>query len=487
MSVRRLACAAGLLLGVVIAWDPTTLLAADANARFSKPVKTPVLDGEELVAIPLDSDVYEASADGFSDLRLIDATGQEIAYVLRKATTKEHRTERRWFRVPNPTVRPQDDGSLEITFDLDGELPARPLGFRLVTPLENFERRITAAVSADAVSADSVEWEPLVNDGLVFDYSRFMDVRNVELPLPSAGDGETSGRRYRLTIADVTQEQQSQLMELTRTLNDDDETSRSERVVVNRQPFRIDRIEGWYDVEVTDVVRDQLAEYAVSEFATTRDADSKATIVTFAMRREPVTSFTVQTNDRNFRRAARVQVQGAPNVRTGKSGETPAAREIGSGTLERLDFGGLNREDLTISASETREERYRLIVENDDSKPLAITSVVAKGPVYEVVFLAQPGEDYTLEYGGDLAAPRYDTAALAASIDAGYDAVAAELGAPTPVASPPPPAEPALAAALNDPRLLGGIITLLVIVLGVGLYRATRRLDNFPGDDGQPS
>jgi hypothetical protein len=482
MRVCPLARAAGLVLAVVIAWDPTTLLAADANARFSKPVKTPALDGEELVAIPLDSDVYEASVDGFFDLRLLDPRGDEIAYVLRRATTKEHRTERRWFRVPNPTVRPQDDGSLEITFDLDGEIPARPLGFRLVTPLENFERRITAAVSADAN-----EWEPLVDDGLVFDYSRFMDVRNVELPLPPTGDGETSGRRYRLTIADVTQEQQSQLMELTRTLNDDEETSRSERVVVNRQPFRIDRIEGWYDVEVADVVRDQLAEYPVSEFASTRDADSKATIVTFAMRREPVTSFTVQTNDRNFRRAARVQVQGPPNARTGKSGETSAAREVGSGTLERLDFGGLNREDLTISSPETREVNYRLIVENDDSKPLDLTGVVAKGPVYEVVFLAQRGEVYTLEYGGDLAAPRYDTAALAASIGAGYDAVAAELGAPRPVASPPPPAEPALAAALNDPRLLGGIITLLVIVLGIGLYRATRRLDSFPGDDGQSS
>jgi hypothetical protein len=481
MRFRPLARAAGLVLAIVITWLPATLLAADANVRFSKPVKTPALDGEELVAIPLDSDVYEASAAGFSDLRLLDPRGEEIAYVLRKATTKEHRTERRWFRVADPAVRPQDDGSLEITFEIDDELPARPLGFRLVTPLQNFERRITAAVSADGN-----EWEPLVDDGLVFDYSRFMDVRNIELPLPP-DDGKTSGRRYRLTIADVTQEQQSQLMELTRNLNADDETSRSERIVVNRQPFRIDRIEGWYDVEVADVDRDQLAEYAVSGFASTRDVDTKATIVTFALRREPVTSFTLQTDDRNFRRAAHIQVQGGPYARTRKSGETPAAREVGSGTLERLDFRGLNREDLTISVPETREVKYRLIVQNDDDQSLAITGVVAKGPSYEAVFLAQPGEDYTLEYGGDLNSPQYDTAALAASIAAGYDAVAAELGAQTPVAAPPPPAEPALAAALNDPRLLGGIITLLVIVLGVGLYRATRRLDSFPGDDGKPS
>jgi hypothetical protein len=481
MRVRPSARAARLMLAVVIACIPTTLLAADANARFSKLVKTPALDGEELVAISLDSDVYEASAAGFSDLRLLGPRGEEIAYVLRKATTKGHRTERRWSRVANPAVRPQDDGSLEITFEIDDELPARPLGFRLVTPLQNFERRITAAVSADGN-----EWEPLVDDGLVFDYSRFMDVRNFELPLPP-DDGTTSGRRYRLTIADVTQEQQSQLMELTRHLNADEETSRSERVVVNRQPFRIDRIEGWYNVEVADVVRDQSAEHAVSGFASTRDVDTKATIVTFALRREPVTSFTVQTDDRNFRRAALVQVQGTPNTRSGNSGESEVMRELGSGTLERLDFRGLNREDLTISVSETREVKYRLIVQNDDNQPLAITGVVAKGPSYEAVFLAQRGEVYTLEYGGDLAAPRYDTAALAASIAAGYDAVAAELGAPTPVAAPPPPVEPALAAALNDPRLLGGIITLLVIVLGVGLYRATRRLDSFPGDDEQPS
>jgi hypothetical protein len=487
MRRRPPARSAGLALLIVALYCPAALLAADASARFSKHLRMPALDSEDLVAVSLDSDVYASSRAGFPDVRLLDAAGEEIAYVLRKSSTKEQRTERRWFRVANPTVRPQDDGSLEITFTLDREPPARPLGFRLVTPLENFERRITAAVSTGDVSTDNSEWETLIDDGLVFDYSRFMDVRNVELPLPQFAGGETSGRRYRLIIADVTQEQQSQLLELTRNLNDDDETSRSERVVVNRQPFRIDRIEGWYDVEVTDVVRDRIAEYTVSDFASVRDAESKETIVTFALRREPITSFAVQTDERNFRRAARVEVLGESGAPTEELKGRDAEREIGTGTLERLNFGDLNRQDLTISVPETRETNYRMVIENNDSKPLAITGIVAKGPRYEAVFLAQPGEQYTLEYGGDLAAPQYDTAALVASIGAGYDAVAADLGSATPVESPPAPPEPALAAALNDPRLLGAIVTLLVIVLGVGLYRATRRLDGFPGDDGQQS
>jgi hypothetical protein len=59
----------------------------------------------------------------------------------------------------------------------------------------------------------------------------------------------------------------------------------------------------------------------------------------------------------------------------------------------------------------------------------------------------------------------------------------ATLGDQSPLADAPL-AEPALLRLFNDPRFLGGAITLLVALLAVGLYRATRRLDGLPRDEG---
>ncbi len=456
-----------------------TVLAAAPDLRFAKPVELPELDGEELVAVPLDSDVYAATDDQFPDVRLLDASGDEAAYIIRPATTKRTRTASRTFRVDKPAVRPLDDGGLEISFEIDVTKHPQPLeGVRLVTPLENFERRVAVSVSADGET-----WTTLVEDGLVFDYTQFMDVQNVDLALPAAEQQAIGGdvRRYRIVIDDVTQEQQSQLMELTRKLQGDDETNRTERIVVNRQPFRINRIEYRHDVEVADAPVAVTTSYPLTGFRVEQDAESKTTFVYVDSRREPVTELTVATADRNFSRAVRVETQGraAP-----QKTELEWIHTLGSGTLARLDFRSLQRSDLSVAIPETREARYRLVIENRDSPPLAISGVEARGVVYELVFLAHGGEQYRLAYGNPaVAAPSYDTAALAASLGEGFEPLAATLGAQAELAVVAEPAAPALSRLLNDPKFLTGAIALLVVVLAVGLYRATRRLDALPPDE----
>ena len=479
MTNKLLTLAATAALATIGAGTPT-LLAAAPTFRFSKPVELPALEDEELVAVRLDSDVYEATGAALPDVRLLDAAGDETAYVIRKAVTKQSRTEQRRFTVANPKVRPQEDGSLEITFEIDAEdHPEPPLGFTLVTPLQNFERRVEL-FEADADG----EWTSLVDDALVFDYSQYMDVHNRDLPLPPRGGSpSTADRRFRIVIDDVTQEQQSQLMELTRKLQDDDETSRTERVVVNRQPFRIDRIECWYEAEVFDVVVERKADYPLTGFRVERDAGAKATYVYVDSRREPLTELTIATADRNFSRTARVEVKG---TRTPQASKLEWLETIGTGNLARLDFRNLAREDLGIGFPEAREPQYRLVIENRDSRPLEITGVKARGAVYEVVFLAQPGGRYHLAYGNaTAAAPSYDTAALTASLGDGYLPLAATLGEQTASVAAPDEGEPALARLVNDPRFLGAVIMLLVVVFGVGLYQATRRLDSLPPHDSE--
>jgi hypothetical protein len=70
---------------------------------------------------------------------------------------------------------------------------------------------------------------------------------------------------------------------------------------------------------------------------------------------------------------------------------------------------------------------------------------------------------------------------VTASLAANYQPLAAELGDQTELSpEEAPPGEPMLAQMLNSPVFITVAVALLVVVLGIGLYRASRRLDNLP-------
>ena len=85
----------------------------------------------------------------------------------------------------------------------------QPNGLSLITPLKNFEQQVRVLTSTDGQL-----WEPPVAQTMIFDYSRFMDVRNDKVSFEP-----TARRHFRIIIDDVTAEQQSDLMELTRRLH----------------------------------------------------------------------------------------------------------------------------------------------------------------------------------------------------------------------------------------------------------------------------
>jgi hypothetical protein len=443
---------------------PMRVSAAD-NPRYAKPLSLPALTAEELVAVPLDSDVYAKSSANYSDLRLLDTDNKEVTFVMRRGQAKRTRKIKQVWAAENLALKPLDDGGLEITFRSDPKKHLQPpQGIRLITPLSNFEHHVRVESSSDAQN-----WQAIVDDGLVFDYSQFMDVRNLAIDLLDAP--EERREHFRLTIKDVTQEQQSQLMELSRNLQGENEARRTERVMVNRQPFRIDRIELWHDEMRQDVVRDSEVEYSLTLDRVEQDAEAKQTHIYLKSRREPLTAIAVVTPARNFSRNARVEVpleQGAS-----KSWQT-----LANVKLSQLDFRTLRRESLALHIPETRAEEYRLVIENGDSPPLEVTSVTAKGHVYEAVFLAAAEGRYKLTYDGRTnAAPRYDTAALNVSLAEGFAPLAATLGTEGEIEAALEPTEPFFKRLVNDTRVMTAVIGVLVLILAAGLYRATRHLD----------
>jgi hypothetical protein len=304
---------------------------------------------------------------------------------------------------------------------------------------------------------------------LIFDYSRYMDVRRDQIPLR-----ETPDRHFRIVIDDVTAEQESELLALTRRLRGVEETGREERVTIVRRPFRIERIDFWREDERDQSTGDKKIEYPVSGFRVEQDPEQKQTLILVEANREPLTSFTLETSARNFSRRAAVEVEAKRGVQT-------SWRTIGANTLSRIDFKGLKQEQLAIEFPESRRDAYRMAIENRDSPPLDVTGITAQGSEYEIVFLASPDTRYQLVYGSaDAEPPRYDTAAITQVLSEGFRPAQAELGPLVPGMSQP--ARLRWSDLLNNRPLLFGAIALLVIALAWGLYHAMKRVDNLPSE-----
>lgn len=450
--------------GIVLLLASSLAAAEPAAFRFSREVHAGALRREEIVAIPLDADVYAHTRDRTPDLRLFDAGGREAPFLLEQATATYRHAVRKPWTVRPASLKPLDDGGLEIVLTLDKDDP-RPAGLTVITPLRNFEQRLRVFGSNDGES-----WELLVPDVLIFDYSRFMDVESRDVRLPSS-----EYRRFRVVIDAVTAEQESELMELTRRLHGGAEVERTERVLRDRRPFRIDRIEFWQEVVEERVAGATTGEYPVVEFNIEQDAEHKQTVVTARTQWEPLTAFQLETPARNFNRAVSVERLDPRGVRSDW-------RQIGRATLSRFAFRELNREQMEVSFPETRSERYRLVIDNRDDPPLKITGVRATGNVYRMMYFADPAEEYRLAYGSDaVTAPSYDTTALAASLAEDYKPVVAELGKVVESLDVRPPSD--FLALLNNPLVLGAAVCVLVALLGWGLYAAARRVDALPVDD----
>jgi hypothetical protein len=339
-----------------------------------------------------------------------------------------------------------------------GENDPPPHGVQILSPLRDFEHQVQVESSADGTT-----WRPAGEPALIFDYTRFVDARNVAVPMTGGDD-----RRFRLTIADVTAEQESQLLELHRRLRGNEETERSERTAIARRPFRIDRVEFYRDVSRPHTVEPRTTEAVVRDIEIIEDRSEKRTLITFATDREPVTAIRIVTTGENFSRPIAVEAESV--AESGRAVWTP----IGKGTITRFAVGELRRDELTVAIPETRRTKYRLVIDNADSPPVVVTGVAATGPIYELLFLAGPNEPYQLEYGSPDAGPgRYDTAALQAAMNDRQTSTTARLGE----ARENPKATTARRRMpWNDHRLLIVAIVALTAVLGVALWQSSRRL-----------
>jgi hypothetical protein len=450
------ACFRGCAIALFLAWGPPAAW-AQPGFEFSRAIDTPASDQEELISFALDAQVFAGADERLSDLRVLDSRGTEVAYLVRKVQTSEVGQERVVWSAAQISARPVGENGLEITLRLDNNDPP-PQGLSIETQLKDFEHRVRVDSSPDGQN-----WTQLGPEHLIFDYSRFIDARNLGTPLP-----QTADRYFRVVIDDVTADQEQDLLELTRRLRGSEELERDEQTRIVRRPFRVERIVFWGMDERSRIVGDLKTEYPARMTRVRQNDGAKQTEIAIEANGAPLTEIRLKTSTRNFSRQATVQAHDA---------NLPAAvRQIGQALVSKIDFQSLRQEQMSIEFPESRQRSYTVLIENRDSPPLEIDGVVAYGNTYEVVFLAAPGMAYQIAYGRPgAAAPNYDSATIDRLLAEGFQPVAGELGPVVQAAVLPPTRR--IAEWFSQPWLLFLAGAVLVAFLAWGLYNAARRLD----------
>lgn len=436
-------------------------VAAEDIYRFSRPIAWQGNGQEELLTVPLDSRIYAATRDGFPDLRLVDQQGTETPFLLEKAAETRTETTRLDCDSELLTLKKKDDKAIEITLRLKEDEPNAD-GLTVFTPLTNFEHRLQIFGSDDGKN-----WSLLVKDAEIFDYSRYMPVSNRDIPLPT-----NTYRHFKVFIEEPIQTREAELLELTRKLDGNKEAERSERIDLQRIPLQIERIGFWRNQTEVLPETEKHFSYPAVGFKITQDKEHKATLIDVEMQREPLTGFTLQTSSRNFNRAAAVQIPVKYGIET-------RMQEIGSTTFESLHFQDIHRDQTTILFPEQRQQQYRIVVSDNDNPPLQIDAVSGVGNGYNLLFLPQKGNSYSLRYGSETATlPHYETAPIQELLRKGYKSTPAALDAETTAAQVPEELD--FAKLLNSKFFLGAVVTLMVVVLAWSLVRVGKRIEQFP-------
>ncbi len=320
-----------------------------------------------MVEVTLDRDVFERSAPGQVDLRLVEAGGREVAHqlVVERGGKRQQSVE--------GTVRdlghvPGQYSSFVVDLGRGGQLHNR---VKILTDSKNFQRVVQIEGSSDSES-----WAVLREGVEIFDFTvqeRGFNARNTEVDYP-----DSTARYLRVQV-----------------INNDETPLRISGAKVS-SVAEIPAEVVTYDAEIKGI---------------TESVENNVTVVEVDLGSAnlPTNRLTLQTSSVNFHRE--VSVEG--------SGDGLTWSPISGGSeIYAYDTAKFTGSRLDLSYSEVTFRYLRATVYNEDNPSLSLEGIEAEGLARRVLFLAQPGEAYSLYYGNPSAGPvSYDLAKLLPYLD----------------------------------------------------------------------
>lgn len=145
------------------------------------------------------------------------------------------------------------------------------------------------------------------------------------------------------------------------------------------------------DKDIERIIRrmDEIGGFVpVPEYKISLDQENKATIIAIHTDKEPVTAFRLDIDPPVFEKKVTVQKV--------MDGETVDIVQKLIQTQVQDDAAAQN---MTISFDETRNQEYRIVIDDSDSEPLKIVAVFFSVPEYRLYFQAQGNVSYQLYWG----------------------------------------------------------------------------------------
>ncbi|MDD4102109.1 MAG: hypothetical protein PHU80_05690 [Kiritimatiellae bacterium] len=410
-----------------------------------------------VVAVPLDGHVFANSREHWIDVRVLDRAGREVPRVIQPV--REYFFEERHASVKAKltSVEQLPGGGLSIMCEIERTNALTLTQVTLKTPLRNYEQMLTVLVPGQANT-----WQPVGSAAPLFDYSRYADVRKDSVELPAL-----TNRSFKLVIGQADDKVFSAYTSLTEE-SDGTNTPRRlfKRYNVESRPFRVDAVTFRDTERVAMVGKTREERMVVPSLSMAEDKHVKITEMTLDSGNWPLTGLAFDPEQHNFERKVDVECPAPGGWRTLASGILTRSRLPEMAPVERLE----------ISFPETRAERMRVKIYNQDNPPLSFGASGIKliRPSYEAVFIAEQN-GYRLVYGNPevKAAPVYEQGVLA-YLSRGHKAAQWRLEAA-------PEGAVAYGRAVRVRTLLakhGMLLTSLAVMaaLGVMILRAVRHL-----------
>jgi hypothetical protein len=336
------------------------LAAAAGPARVERPVHVPKAG---FVVVTLDRDVYEHARMDLGDLRVSEAGGTEVPYLVQRAETDPPMA----FRQPRRLNKGQLKG-VGPTATLDFHEPVLKSELVLALSGDNFRRRVVV----EGRNRGERQWTTLTDRAYVFAVPGPPAARYESVRLP-----ENNYQFLRVVVEAEAGE--------TAPVEIEDVWVRPQP---GRKPAEVPLVPRWSALE---------------------DPRARETLLVLDLgaRHQPVRAVVLEVADDRFLRGVAVEARRDP-----PAGAPPGTavwwQPLGEGMIYRYPRADGAHESLRLEIV-ARERVLRLRVRNLDDRPLDVRNATAMVPVERLVFEAKPGRAYRLSYGDPgRAAPSYD-------------------------------------------------------------------------------
>ena len=369
---------------------------ADDVFTYYKQAVAPSAIENEIGAITLDDDLYRNTDNSFANLRIFDENNDPVPYLIR--TQKVNKKVLSRYPVPLTTLAFEELPDNRINIVLENKnRKSVPSELIIQTPNKNFEKRVSLYGSND-----KEKWELIAEDQLIFDYSKFIDLRNTRISFK-----EAPFRYFKISINNASEALKSPFSQIFTKYSKEQIQETYEEYIQYEGALRIDKVSFLGKKEQVVYGKERLLKYPLKITKTSLIQDDKISEIYLSSDRHPLKKLVLDVKSNNFKRKVIVEAVDDLNENSNWS-------RISSAEIFDMTAGQFHKKKFEIDLPRVcRYLQYRLKIINQDNMPIDVASARGEGPIHEILFFHKGQKELRVSYGGEgFELPRYDVSSV---------------------------------------------------------------------------